>query len=502
MGSVASKIGVQAIDTSMLARDGAPTVRETMPELVGVDGLEAMLDTPVPTALKPAASPETYAHRRFDDSEFWRRIPGWEAVSREQFLDFKFQNKHSVTSVEGLEKVLGDTVDPAFIADVRAGIARAPMNLRLSPYTVSRIDWSNPYADPIRIQFVPVASRQLPDHPRLSLDSLHEQSDSPTPGLTHRYADKALFLPLDVCPVYCRFCTRSYAIGGDTDTVSKSRLKPNSERWNLGIAYIASRPEIEDVVVSGGDAFMLPAAHLATIGKMLLSIPHVRRIRIATKGPAVAPMKILSDTEWTAALLALVARGRREGKEVCLHTHFNNPAEITGITREAMELLFREGVTVRNQAVLIRGVNDTPDTMTHLVRQLGYMNVHPYYVYQHDMVSAVEEMRTTVATNCEVERHVRGSTAGFNTPTFVVDAPGGGGKRAVHSFDFYDRTTGISVYRSPAVCATEAYLYFDPIDLLPEEGRARWARPEEHSKMIAEAVESAGLSHLRLAVPA
>ena len=209
-------------------------------------------------------------------------------------------------------------------------------------------------------------------------------------------------------------------------------------------------------------------------------------------------MKILTDHEWTSALLALVARGRREGKEVCLHTHFNNPSEISGITRDAMRLLFSEGVTVRNQAVMIRGVNDSAATMTELVRRLGYMNVHPYYVYQHDMVSQVEDMRTTVATTAEVERHVRGSTAGFNTPTFVVDAPGGGGKRAVHSFDHYDRVTGISVYRSPAVHADEAYLYFDPVDLLPEEGRALWADTSRHQSMIDAAVEAAGLSHLKV----
>lgn len=488
-----------AASTGMLARESGAQLRDLAPGLVGVEGLESVLDTVVPAALRPPAGDEALRHRVFDDSEFWRRIPGYAALGREQFLDFKFQNKHSVTSVEQLEKVLGDLVSPQFIADVREGIARAPMNLRLSPYTISRMDWSNPYADPIRIQFVPVASRQLPDHPRLTLDSLHEQSDAPTPGLTHRYHDKALFLPLDVCPVYCRFCTRSYAIGGDTDTVSKARLKPNSERWKLGIAYLASRPEIEDVVVSGGDAFMLPAAHLQTIGNLLLSLPHIRRIRIATKGPAVAPMKILTDREWTDVLLALVARGRQLGKEVCLHTHFNCPAEVSGITRDAMDLLFREGVTVRNQAVMIRGVNDSPEVMVELVKRLGHMNVHPYYVYQHDMVSQVEDMRTTVATTAEVERHVRGCTAGFNTPTFVVDAPGGGGKRAVHSFDHYDRVTGISVYRSPAVCAEEVYLYFDPVDLLPAEGRSRWADPAEHQPMIDEALGAAGLSHLRLA---
>ena len=134
------------------------------------------------------------------------------------------------------------------------------MNVRISPYAVGLTNWADPYRDPLRIQFLPVASTQLPDHPRLTLDSLHERADAPTPGLTHRYYDKALFLPLDVCPVYCRFCTRSYAIGGDTDTVQKASLTPDPKRWHAAIAYIASRPEIEDIVVSGGDLYMLPAA--------------------------------------------------------------------------------------------------------------------------------------------------------------------------------------------------------------------------------------------------
>jgi lysine 2,3-aminomutase len=482
---------------TLLVSDAAPTVGDLLPELHADPQLHGLLGTRVPKALKPAATAADLRHRDFDDSEFWRAIPAWEGVSRETFLDHKFQTKNSVTGVDQLEKVLGGRVSRAFIDDVRAGMAQAPMNLRVSPYTLSRIDWSAPYADPIRIQFVPVASRQLPDHPRLTLDSLHEQGDSPTPGLTHRYHDKALFLPLDVCPVYCRFCTRSYAIGGDTDTVNKARLKPNTQRWHESIAYLASRPEIEDVVVSGGDAFMLPAAHLETLGRMLLAIPHIRRIRIATKGPAVAPMKILTDHAWTRALLAMARHGRSQGKEVCLHTHFNNPSEISDITREAMDLLFREGLTVRNQTVMIRGVNDDPAAMVELVKRLSYMNVSAYYVYQHDMVAQVEELRTTLGTTCEVERIVRGCTAGFNTPLFVVDCPGGGGKRDAHSYDHYDRVTGISVYRAPSVHADKVYLYFDPVHLLPQEGQERWARPAEHDLMISEAIAAAGLSHLQ-----
>ena len=138
-----------------------------------------------------------------------------------------------------------------------------------------------------------------------------------------------------------------------------------------------------------------------------------------------------------------------------------------GITRDAMNLLFERGITVRNQAVLQRGVNDDPATMKLLVKRLGLVNVHPYYVYVHDLVKGVEDLRTTLQTGLDIERHVRGSTAGFNTPTFVVDAPGGGGKRDAHSFAHYNRVTGISVFESPSVDPGKRYFYFDPIDRLP-----------------------------------
>ncbi len=399
-----------------------------------------------------------------------------------------------------METFLQEVADPAFVADVISGLKRAPMNVRISPYLLSLINWKEPYTDPIRIQFIPVASKQLPDHQRLELDALHEQQDSPVPGLVHRYRDKALFLPLDVCPVYCRFCTRSYAVGSATETVDKVSFKPNKKRWNNAFAYLASRPEIEDVVVSGGDAYMLPAHHLRYIGEMLLAIPHVRRIRFASKGPSVMPMKTLSDTLWTDTLADIVAKGRKLFKEVSLHTHFNSVNEITDITRQAMNQLFARGIKIRNQSVLIRGVNDSSQAMIDLIRMLSFMNVQPYYVYQHDMVSGVEELRTSVATTLEIERHVRGSTAGFNTPVFVNDMPGGGGKRDIHSFDYYNEETGISVYRSPSVDKDKIYLYFDPLHALSKNIQKLWQDEFNQKKMIQDALKQSGLIQFKIAV--
>jgi lysine 2,3-aminomutase len=321
---------------------------------------------------------------------------------------------------------------------------------------------------------------------------LHELEDSPVPGLTHRYVDKALFLPLNTCPVYCRFCTRSYAIGGDTDVVEKVSLAKTPKQWRDAFDYIASRPELEDIVISGGDTYQLAPKNITAIGDALLAIPHVRRLRFATKGPAVMPMKILTDHAWIDAISNVVEKGRKLGKEVVIHTHFNSPNEISWITDLAMKVLFERGIIARNQSVLIRGVNDDPKTMQLLVKRLGYLNVHPYYVYMHDLVKGVEDLRTPIQTALDVEKFVRGSTAGFNTPTFVCDAPGGGGKRDVHSFDVYDRENGIAVYSAPSVKPGKHFVYFDPIDSLAPEAQARWRDPEIVEDMIADAVALAG----------
>jgi len=447
---------------------------------------------PSPIAAKrPAVDPSVLLHRTLLGGPFWQKIPAYKAIDDATFLDHAWQAKNSITRVVKLVETIEGMVPPGFVEDLESGMKHAPMSVRVSPYIVSLIDWERPYEDPLRIQFFPLASRLRPDHPKLGLDSLAEQADAPVPGLTHRYVDKALFLPLDTCPVYCRFCTRSYAIGLDTDEVEKVHLGPNDERWRRAYQYIASRPELEDIVISGGDAYQLRASHLEEIGDALLAIPNVRRMRFATKGPAVMPMKILTDDAWVDALSRVVEKGRKLHKDVALHTHFNSPNEITGITETALGRLFERGIMVRNQSVLIRGVNDSVETMTLLVKRLGHVNVHPYYVYVHDMVRGVEDLRTSVDTAIHIEKHVRGATAGYNTPTFVVDAPGGGGKRDVHSYEHYNRDTGISVYAAPSVKPGQGFVYFDPLHQLSTHMRRRWADPNEQKRMVEAALAKA-----------
>ena len=398
--------------------------------------------------VKPPVDPATLTHRQLRGGDFWRTIPAYADVDEATFLDHRWQSKNSITRPDKLLNAVRQLASPEFIADAEEGFHHAPMSVRVSPYILALIDWDNPYEDPLRRQFVPLGSRLLPDHPKLDLDSLHEQADSPTPGLTHRYPDKALFLTLDTCPVYCRYCTRSYAVGTDTDEVHKVSLKAKADRWDNVFAYIESRPEIEDIVISGGDSYNLRAEQIRRIGERLLAIPHIRRMRFASKGPAVMPQKILTDDEWFSALADVVAAGRKAHKDVCLHTHFNHPNEITEITERAMNRLMEAGIHVRNQSVLLRGVNDDPDTLEALFRGLVRRRVRPYYLLQADPVRGTGHLRTPIATGLHVMERLQGRLSGIALPKYIVDTPGGRGKVPVLPDTVVRREGGTTTLRT------------------------------------------------------
>ena len=428
-------------------------------------------------------------HRNFRNDEFWKKIPAWSNVSRAEFKDHLWQMKNSIRKVEQVQKVLGKLCTKELMDDLLEGQKITPMNIRITPYIFALIDWENPKDDPLRKQFLPLGSQFLPDHPFYAEDSLGEDTDSPVPMLTHRYPDKVLFLPTTICPVYCSYCTRSRIIGGSTESVDKNTYGANQKKWDDVFEYILRNPLVEDVVISGGDSYMLTPAQLKYIGEGLLNIPHIRRIRYASKGVAIFPQKILTDDAWVQALQEIHDYGRSYGKQVVVHTHFSSPKEITHWTELAMDRLFSMGITVRNQAVLQTGVNDSVDTMVKLTRQLGYLNIQPYYVYLHDMVPGCEHFRTTLREGIELEKAVRGTTAGFNTPTFVCDLPGGGGKRHVASYEYYDEENGISVWKAPYVKPGEVFTYFDPIHKLSPEAQKRWADPKTQKEMVNAAIE-------------
>jgi lysine 2,3-aminomutase len=412
----------------------------------------------------------------------WTRFKLWENVSSSEFEDNVWQDRNAITRLPQLNAALDGVASPHVLGEIEAGLRRTTMSIRLNPYVISLIDWSNAEADPIRRQFLPMRCEQEDDHPCLEVDSLAERQHSPVASIVHRYPDKVLFLVTSVCPVYCQYCTRSYAVGQDTQLIQKDHVT-SAQNWLPALDYIRSQPQIEDVVVSGGDLARLKPAHVRSLGNALLDIEHVRRIRLATKVLSVQPMKVLSDRDWLGAVLELAARGRSMFKDVCLHTHFNHPNEVTPMVEAAMRRLHGEGVFVRNQAVLLRGVNDDATILRSLIKRLGRINIHPYYVYLCDMVKATEHFRLPLRTAQRLEKEVRGATAGFNTPLFIVDTPSG--KRDVHSAEFHDGEFGVSGFISPAVADGQMRYYFDPIRSLGHAAARAWAQPDAREAILA-----------------
>jgi lysine 2,3-aminomutase len=412
----------------------------------------------------------------------WTRFKQWEGVSSSEFMDSGWQDRNAITRLPQIRAALDGAVSAHMLEEIEAGLSKTGMSIRLNPYVMSLIDWSRAETDPIRRQFLPMRCEQEDDHPCLEVDSLAERQHSPVASIVHRYPDKVLFLVTSVCPVYCQYCTRSYAVGQDTQLIVKDHVT-SAQNWQPALDYIRSHPEIEDVVVSGGDVARLKPAHVRLLGNALLDIEHVRRIRLATKVLSVQPMKLLSDHDWLNAVLELVMRGRAMFKDVCVHTHFNHPNEVTPVVEAAMRRLHEHGVFVRNQAVLLRGVNDDAATLRSLIKRLGRINIHPYYVYLCDMVKATEHFRLPLRTAQRLEKEVRGTTAGFNTPLFIVDTPSG--KRDVHSAEFHDSEYGVSGFMSPAVSGGLIRFYFDPIRSLSDAAAEAWASADARKSILA-----------------
>ncbi|KAI1137046.1 kama family protein [Hypoxylon sp. FL0543] len=419
---------------------------------------------------------------------FWRAIPQWKDVPFKDFASWRWGVKNAVEAkknkrhklMDFLEAVLPEEVPRAkglqglqsrleFMADVVTGLRKCAMSVRIMPYILSRINWYDPANDPIFRQFIPLGSIMIDDHETCKLDSLNEKDDKSVSLIVHRYPDKALFLPTSVCPTYCAFCTRSYGIGADTEEVTKEHYRGSLDEIKAAFEYIESQKGLHDIVVSGGDAFYLRPDVLELIGDRLIASKNIERFRFASKGLAVAPHRFLDKEDpWTDALIRVSDKAKRAGKHMALHTHFNHPNEISWITEQASLKLLQAGITVRNQTVLLRGVNDDIDTMSNLIRKLAKMAIQPYYVYQCDMVPKIEHLRTPLQTILDMESQIQGTIAGFYTPKFVVDLPGGGGKRLASLCESYDRETGISTFTQPALKGKDrdgkVYKYYDPVE--------------------------------------
>ncbi len=337
-----------------------------------------------------------------------RRKQLFPEVTDEQWNDWKWQVKNRIETLEDLKKYVKLT------AEEEEGVRKTLSTLRMAitPYYLSLIDPNAPH-DPVRRQCIPTA---LETHQAAAdlLDPLHEDEDSPTPGLTHRYPDRVLFLITDMCSMYCRHCTRR-RFAGQTDN------ECGPDRIEKALEYIEKTPTVRDVLLSGGDALMVSDKKLEYIISRLRQIPHVEIVRLGTRTPVVCPQRI------TPELCDML----KKYHPVWINTHFNHPNEVTAESRRACEMLANAGIPLGNQSVLLRGVNDCVHVMKNLVHELVKMRVRPYYIYQCDLSMGLEHFRTPVSKGIEIIEGLRGHTSGFCIPTFVVDAPGGGGKTPV-----------------------------------------------------------------------
>ncbi|MCL2502901.1 MAG: lysine 2,3-aminomutase [Bacteroidales bacterium] len=329
-------------------------------------------------------------------------------IADEQWNDWKWQVKHRIETLEELKKYIQLTPEE------EEGVKKSLTTLRMAitPYYLSLINTDNPHC-PIRKQSIPTGAELYQSAADL-LDPLHEDEDSPTPGLTHRYPDRVLFLITDMCSMYCRHCTRR-RFAGHTDGES------TSERIEKSIEYIAKTPQVRDVLLSGGDALLVSDSRLEYIIQRLRAVPHVEIIRIGTRTPVVCPQRITDD----------LVNMLKKYHPIWVNTHFNHSDEITPEAAAACAKMADAGIPLGNQSVLLCGINDCVSVMKKLVQNLVKIRVRPYYIYQCDLSMGLEHFRTPVSKGIEIIENLRGHTSGYAVPTFVVDAPGGGGKTPV-----------------------------------------------------------------------
>lgn len=340
------------------------------------------------------------------EEQMAHRISGDAAM--EQWYAWKWQLQHAIRDVDSFERVLGVTFNESERAEIDKTIERFPLSI--TPYYVSLIDAENLRHDPIFMQAFP-SPRELQLSRYDMNDPLAEDKDSPAPGITHRYPDRVLFHVSNMCSMYCRHCTRKRKVG-DRDNI------PDRDTLLKGLEYIRKTPVVRDVLLSGGDPFLLSDSYLDWILSEVRAIEHVEVIRIGTRTPVVLPFRITKE----------LVNVLRKYHPLWINTHFNHPRELTQSSRESLARLADAGIPLGNQTVLLAGVNDCPRIMKQLVHQLVKNRVRPYYLYQCDLSEGLSHFRTSVGKGIEIMESLLGHTSGFAVPTYVIDAPGGGGK--------------------------------------------------------------------------
>lgn len=335
----------------------------------------------------------------------YKHVPLFADVTEQQWNDWRWQIAHAVRDID----TLGRIIDLSDEEKQNLGQCLEPFRMAITPYYAALMDKTYKLCS-VRLQAVP-SIKELSDDAESLADPLHEDVDSPVVGLTHRYPDRVLFLVTNVCAMYCRHCTRRRLVGFEDQHLSQDNI-------DKGIEYIRQHEEVRDVLLSGGDPLTMTEEQLEPILAALREIDHVEIIRIGTRTPVVMPQRITDE------LVAMLGKYH----PLYVNTHFNHYSEVTAEAKTACGKLVDAGIPVGNQSVLLKDVNDCPRIMKKLVQELLMIRVKPYYIYQCDLSRGIGHFRTSIAKGIEIIEALRGHTTGMAVPTFVVDAPGGGGK--------------------------------------------------------------------------
>ena len=441
--------------------------------------------------------PYVYRHTTLVEPD-WRRLPGWAAVTQEEWASAQWQRAHCVKNIRQLRQVIGDGLAESFYADLQRDQAeRATMSMLVPPQMINtmvpHLHPADPgfteafYADPVRRYMIPVFTDRRPDwpsHPLASRDSLHEAEMWAVEGLTHRYPTKVLAELLPTCPQYCGHCTRMDLVGNPTPIVDKHKFElGRDDRLGKMLDYLRISPGVRDVVVSGGDVANLPWPRLESFVASLLEIDNIRDIRLATKALVGLPQYWLTD-EVRAGMERLATTALQRDVGIAIHTHANSAQSVTPLVAEAAKAMLATGIRdVRNQGVLLRGTNDQTEQLLDLCfALLDDAKIMPYYFYMCDMIPNSEHWRLSLAEAQQLQHDIMGYLPGFATPRFICDVPYVG-KRWVHQVARYDTDRGISYwtknYRTGVelndpVALEREYEYYDPIYALPESGQEYW----------------------------
>lgn len=373
-------------------------------------------------------------------------------IPDEKWNNWRWQLSNRINTPEEFEKVI-------MLTESERKALSAPNLFRvdITPYFISLIDPNDP-DDPVRKQVVPTAAEMVP-FTAMMADSLSEDRHSPVPGLVHRYPDRVLMLITTQCASYCRYCTRSRIVGDPSATFSRAEFE-------MQIDYLKHTPQVRDVLLSGGDPLVLAPKILEEILGCLREIPHIEIIRIGTRVPVFLPMRVTQ--ELTDML--------QKFHPLWMNIHVNHSNEITAELAEACDRLTRAGIPLGNQSVLLAGINDNVHVQRQLVQDLVRIRVRPYYLYQCDLVEGAGHFRTPVAKGIEIMEGLRGHTSGYAVPTYVIDAPGGGGKIPVMPNYLISMSDHKIILRN-----FEGYIttYEEPIDYIPNQAaKPRIKRPE------------------------